>query len=137
MDVEAVTRRAREYRLRLERDLDFEDDPHCMVGACRGASLELAAELREDGFPAQARFGTYHGIGEGYAALVAGRTGEPFEDDFEDDGTWLHWYVVCGDLIVDVTSDQFHPDEPDAPKVVATTLDDERYAAASPAPRCG
>ncbi len=136
-DVEAPTRSALDYRLRLERDLGFEDDPHCMVGACRSASHELAEELRADGFPARAEFGTYHGIGEGYPALVASRSGEPFDDDFDDDGSWLHWYVVCGDLIVDVTSDQFHPDEPGAPRVVVTDLGDDRYAATTPSPRCG
>ena len=137
MDVEAVTRRARDYRLRLERDLDFGEDPHCMVGACRSASHELAEELRADGFPARAEFGTYHGIGEGYPALVAARSGEPSGDDFEDDGSWLHWYVVCGELVVDVTSDQFHPDDPNAPKVVVTEFGDDRYAATPPSPRRG
>jgi hypothetical protein len=83
------------------------------------------------GHAARAAFGTYAEVSEGYAALVSGR-GDPSLQadggtDFED-GTWLHWYVVCGDLIVDVTADQFRePRERDDFRVVVTSICDSAY----------
>jgi hypothetical protein len=124
---------AAEFRAELEEFLGIEDDPDCMVGRCRDASRELAERLLRSGIEARAVFGRYLEVADGYADLVASRS-EPSLDACDvscddEDGAWLHWFVVCGDLLVDVTADQFRlAEERDDYRVVVTGTDDPRYS---------
>jgi hypothetical protein len=134
-----VLRIASRYRSELEDWLEFDEDPDCMVGQCLVASRELARRLRDAGFDARAVFGSYAEVRDGYAELVAARGDpclEPHEEEDREDGTWLHWFVACGDLVVDVTADQFREFRERAEfRVVVTDVDDPAYRGVRPAGR--
>lgn len=108
----------------------------CTQGACAHASEILARDLRRAGYDAMAVSGVYVGADPDFRPDLGGwdeDLAEEFEGHVEYGGDasnfeFHHYYVLVeGEWIVDLTSDQFHPDDPAAHAVVVVREGDPRY----------
>lgn len=125
-EIEAVARKVREEYASYYAD---EDDTQSLwsLGLCQNVSRDLKKALDEVGISSGLRHGMYYGAEDSYADLLAAHRGEPPEECEKWDGGWTHWWVTVGDLIIDLTADQFHPTEPEDYEVVITTCGDSSY----------
>jgi len=106
------------------------DNDYWPIGECRSASSQLAEALNTAGFPAKAVMGTYSGCCDAYPDLISEHSIDGLTDDFDHDdwdGSWLHWWVVCDEYIVDITADQFHDIDRETYEVVITSKNDPLY----------
>jgi hypothetical protein len=107
-----------------------DEDSFWSVGNCRDAAKTLCEALVAAGFQAEAVFGTYLCCDPSYPEIVAKHSADGLdpEDDLADwDGSWVHWWVKCRDVIVDITADQFHPSERTDYRVVVTPKTNSCY----------
>lgn len=133
MSMESILIIAGDVRTEIEDWLDYDGDARCMIGECLHASRTLASRLVTAGVEAEAVCTSYLDVCDGYAAEVARRLpAQDFEPEAmeAEDGIWKHWVVVWNEYIIDITSDQFHLDEPDHPRVLVTEIGDPRYSLA-------
>jgi hypothetical protein len=100
------------------------------AGMCNKASRMLAEIYKKHGYPAETRFFQYQ-LSDFEYWETHGRAFYQSDEDFEDGEAFEfgedHEVVVIGNIIVDVTSDQFNPSDPSKHRVVVTTTDDRRY----------
>jgi adenylate kinase family enzyme len=100
-------------------------------GLCNKASRKLAKIYNDKGYNAVSRLITYYGDDLTFWE----RHGIAFfdnEEDFEEADAWEfgedHEVVIIDDkIVVDVTSDQFNPENPDDHRVVVVPISDRRY----------
>lgn len=120
-----------QFRSEMERNCDWEKDRQCFNGTCQDYAQRLAELLISHGFEALAVDGEYLDVDDGYVPAYPIDWGEvdPDEDLMVTSGEWRHWWVVIGDTIAEVTSDQFHPGEEEHHRMVITGKSDWRYSA--------
>lgn len=105
---------AKEFRRTIEKQYNWKGDKRCFQGTCQSVSRQLADYLRNKGYEAE-RVGGYYYPPERWFEL----NNEPYKD-----GKWKHWWVEVSDKwIVDVTADQFHPNEEELYRVVVKDKD--------------
>jgi hypothetical protein len=114
-----------QYRSEIEAYADWSEDKSCFTGMCSTYAKELAGILRDNGFAdAIAVSGYYNDVDDEYLDFV-----NTNDDELSNwDNKWKHWWVRLGDIIIDVTADQFHPSERDAYRVVITNTNDSKYS---------
>jgi hypothetical protein len=134
-DLEAIHKIA--LAVRAKRAEWNDNEPYWSVGDCLGASEELALALTSNGYSAVPYRGYYNDCDETYPDILLEHSLDGPENlrmqefDFDSwDGRWTHWWVVCGDVIVDITADQFHLLGEDGYEVVITSLGDSDYSMA-------
>lgn len=127
---------AKQVRNELETHYDWNADKGCFRNTCHDITKDLAEKLKEEGIYAYRTNGLYYGASDEF---------QPDTSDWEDedrdeynnateDGRFSsmfgfnHWWVVAENKwIIDITADQFHPNEENEYRVVITTIDDSDY----------
>ena len=107
-----------DFRRKLEKECGWDNKKNCMKGRCYDVSLRLSRILQKQGFPARLASGYYS-------------TGLPFPESWDkkmitawkkfsrcSDFGENHCWIEAEDILIDVTSDQFHPGEEDKYRVI-------------------
>jgi len=122
-------------REELETKYNWQNNKKCFTNTCYDITSELVNELRKNGIYAYQANGLYFGATSGYipdmelwdehekeSYFNSINAREPFGFD--------HWWVVAANkYIVDITNDQFHPDEERNFRVVIREIPDKNYNA--------
>ena len=95
------------FRLKEENFFEWDEDPTCFKEQCYPLSRDLAMHLKAKGFDAE----PYHGY---------------FIDD--EGQKHNHWWVMIGNTIIDITSDQFYPGEEEEHRIVISEAGDPHYS---------
>lgn len=104
----------KQFRRTIEKNYNWKRDKRCFQGTCQSVSRQLVEYLRNKGYKVE-RVGGYYYPPERWFKL----NNKPYED-----GKWKHWWAEVSDKwIVDVTADQFHPDEEELYRVVVKDKD--------------
>ena len=94
--------------------LKYQGKHDCFSGACQENAAALTKKLRQAGYNARSQTGVYV-------------TDDPIWLANNEPDDWSHDWVVVGNVIVDVTADQFHPSNPQKYRVIMTSVNDPRY----------
>lgn len=94
---------ALKFRKNWERKWNWKEDKRCFKNRCQFLVDKLVEFFEENGFEAKKQAGYYKNIPLEWFKIN--------NEDIED-RKWKHWWVIVEDeYIVDVTADQFHPNE--------------------------
>jgi len=127
---------AKQVRSELESHYNWEADKGCFKNTCSTVTTELQDKLRESGIYSYMVNGLYLGASDDYEPDMAEWSYEDSQNyyDSTEDGQFNeafgfnHWWIVAENRwIIDVTSDQFHPDEPEQYRIVITDVGDDSY----------
>lgn len=124
---------ARKIREELEDFYDWEADKGCFKNTCHMVTDDLVKELENNKIRAYKVNGLYKGASDDYEPDMSGWEHEDvwaYNDAIEARGNFgfNHWWVVADNKwIVDITADQFHPDEQDEYRIVITDINDYDY----------
>ena len=118
-----------DIREKNERYLDWEDDKSSMMGQCLPISKELVQEYKKHNIDARCVIGYYWGASKDYHPNMDMWDHDDFEEweNREEDKFAHHWVLVDNKYIVDITVDQFHPDEEDDYRVIITDKNNSNY----------
>ena len=122
-----------QFRNRLENYNDWEDDKACFAGTCSSVSEELTQFLISNGVLDAERINGFY--------LDASDDYEPNMDYWDQEDIWKynedieygdippanHWWVQAQGMIIDVTADQFHPNEESDYRVVIVPIGNRNY----------
>ena len=124
---------AKNIRKELEDFYDWESDKGCFKNTCHMVTDDLVKKLEDNKISAHKVNGLYFGADDNY---------EPDMSEWDDEDRWNytdvievggmfgfnHWWVVADNKwIVDITADQFHPDEQDEYRIIITDINDYDY----------
>lgn len=126
--VKTIEELAWEFRKHEEDENEWRDDKSCFKGTCQDITKRFVDFLHTNGYPQAKRVGGYY---KDYSGDYSPDMSDWDSDDIED---WengkldpKHWWVVIGDDIIDITADQFHPNDEDNYRVVITNKNDPAY----------
>jgi hypothetical protein len=126
---------AKQIRKELEDYYDWDADKGCFKNTCHMVTDDLVKKLSDNNIISHRVNGLYHGASDEYEPDMSGWEQEDvwaYNDTIEAGGEFgfNHWWVEADNKwIVDITSDQFHPDEPEEYRVIITDLNDSDYGA--------
>lgn len=86
-------------------------------GQCERMSKSLTAVLVAEGFEARVECGTYFGCDPSYEPSFSDWDEEAIEVHDPSNG-YSHYWVVCESVLIDICSDQFHPNQRSQYRVV-------------------
>jgi len=124
---------AKQVRSELETHYDWDADKGCFKNTCSTVTDILAKELKKNGIYSYRAHGLYYGAPDDYEPDMDDWTGEEVDEYFDSKGYgepfgFNHWWVVADNKwLVDITADQFHPDEPEQYRIVITDVGDDDY----------
>ena len=124
---------AKEVRNEFENYYDWKNDKKCFGNTCHTIARDLEKKLKEAGIYAYRVNGLYYGADEDFEPDMSDWTNEErweYNDAIEngDNFGFNHWWVVADNkFIVDISADQFFPDEEDEYRVIITDLKDSNY----------
>lgn len=124
---------AKQLRNELEDSYDWNADRGCFKNTCHYITEDLVEKLIETGIKAYRVNGLYNGASDDYEPDISGWENEDiwaYNDAIESGNNFgfNHWWVVADNKwIVDITADQFHPDEQDEYRIVITDINDYDY----------
>lgn len=115
---------ASEFRNILEKEYDFEDSTRCFQGLCQNIIKDFVEFLKSKGISNSKRVeGYYRNVSDEFLNYT-----DEYVDEEDWDNTWKHWWVQVDNYILDVTADQFHPEELHNYRVVVTEKGDSNYS---------
>lgn len=129
---------AKQMRRELEKYHDWKSDKLCFTGKCHNVSQELVDKLKQEGIYAYRVNGLYYGASDEYEPDMSDWTNEErleYNDateygEFNSGYGFNHWWVVAENKwIIDITADQFHPNESEQYRIVITNVGDVNYGA--------
>jgi len=124
----------RVFREKMEAEWDWENDKLCFSGQCSSVTRELVEHLKQNGIDAMRVNGEYMEPSEDYEPDMSGWDQEDI-DQYEEDKEYgdippaNHWWVEAQGKIIDLTAEQFHPDEEDDYRIVIVDTSDSGYSA--------
>lgn len=128
-DKNLIYKIALEIREKNEKYFDWEDDKSSMEGQCLPISKELVQEYKKYNINARCVIGYYLGASKEYFPNMDMWDHEDFEEyeNREEDKFAHHWVLVNNKYIVDITVDQFHPNDEDNYRVIITDKNNSNY----------
>lgn len=128
---------AKKLRKKLEEQNNWTGNKAVFSGKCYDISKELVEQLNKNGIYAYRQLGEYRGADVSYKPDTD--TWAKWEkEEYEQylniinciNPGYAHWWVVAdNEWIIDITADQFHPDNPDEYRVVISTVENDTYGA--------
>ena len=123
-----------QFREELEKDWEWEGDRGCFRGMCSTISGELVERLKKNGIDAFRVNGQYLEPSEEFEPDMDMWDQEDIDQYYEDKEYGdippaNHWWVEADGKILDVTADQFHPDEEEDYRVVILPANHRSYEA--------
>lgn len=116
------------FRKHEEEMEDWSDNKLCFRGKCQDVTKRFVDFLHTNGYPQAKRTGGYYlGYSDDYTPDMSEWDSEDIEDWENGNLDAKHWWVVIGNIIVDITADQFHPNNEDDYRVVITNTNDQSY----------
>lgn len=113
------------FDLATEYRNDFMEEECSTTHMCKIESEGLYHFLKDNGVnEIKLYHGLYHGASEYYEEPYV--DGEDYSEPVDGYNHW--WVVVDGKYNVDVTADQFHPEDPDQFAVVVTKVGNTDYS---------
>ncbi len=122
---------------RLRKDLElkynWKSDKGCFRNTCYDITLELINELRKNDIYAYQNNGFYFGANSEYLPDMSLWDNNEIQEYFntinaKEPFGFDHWWVVAeNNYIIDITADQFHPNEERNFRVIITDITDKNY----------
>jgi len=127
-NLRSIKELAWEFRKEEESFEDWEENKSCFAGTCQDVTKRFVEFLHKNGYPSAKRIsGYYSDYSDDYEPNMSNWDSDDIEDWETGNFDAKHWWVEIGDNIVDITADQFHPNEEDEYRVVITNKNDPAY----------
>lgn len=128
---------AKKLRIELELEYDWQNNKSCFSGKCYDISEKLANRLNAVGIYSYKVMGQYMSADASYIPDMTDWDKFEMEEYFDFDNahdkkyiqqTYTHWWTVTESrFIVDLSSDQFHPLNPEDYRVFITSIGNSTY----------
>lgn len=125
-DISDITAIATEFRNQMDQQHPARGY-RTLAGKCNSCSRALTAIFKEKGYDAQSIHRHYNVSDPTYIDRHGSAVAGWDEGEWDEYPPEEHEYALVNGYVVDVTSDQFTPSDPEKNKVVVTTPNDPRY----------
>lgn len=122
VDIEKLKSDVSIFRKKLEDEYEWYDNKNCFKGSCHYVASDLVKYLTNLGYDAHRQRGYYKNASDDFYPDTSEwdledvmRLNRRIERNYDSANgvPFPHWWVIVNNYIIDVTEDQFHPNEED------------------------